>query len=129
MAQIAQISILDGQATPVVHVFKRMPSTQPNIVAFRDSTVGLVVAQRVTLTGNYRPSASNNDGAKRTWLIQVPEYDSETKKVISTARVKIEVLMPDTTSDGNKKFVAALLKNFSASTDVSNELVLDDPVI
>lgn len=129
MAQISQITVLDGAATPVAHVYKRMPSLQPNVVAFRDSTVGLVVAQRTTLTGTYRPAASNNDGAKRVWNISFPEYDLVTKKVIATGRIKIEELMPDTLTAATKANMAAFLKNFSATNEVLAELTNDDPII
>lgn len=129
MAQVSQIAVLDGAATPVSHVFKRMPSLLPNVVAFRDSTAGLIVAQRTTLTGSYRPAASNNDGAKRVWNVSFPEYDSVTKKVIATGRLKIEALTPDALTSATKANMAAFLKNFSGCAEVQGELTNDDPII
>lgn len=129
MAQIAQLSILDGQATPVAHIYKRMPSTSANIVAFRDSTAALATAARSVLTGVYRPSASNNDGAKRVWTVSFPEYDSVNKKVVASGRIKIEVLQNDLLSDSTKKNMAAFLKNFSSDAAILAEISADDPII
>lgn len=128
MSSVPSIVLADGQATPVSHTFNRVPSTQSNIIAFRDSTAGLVSAARASITGLFRPAASGNDGAKRVLNVVIPEYDSTLKTTICTARVKIEVLIPEAASDLTRKNVAAYLKNLSAAAVVQNELALDDPM-
>lgn len=128
MASITSIVLADGQATPVSHTFNRVPSTQSNIIAFRDATAGLVSAARASITGLFRPAASGNDGAKRVINVVVPEYDSTLKTIICTARVKIEILMPEAASDLTRKNVAAYLKNIAATAAVQNEVSLDDPM-
>lgn len=129
MAALPSIVLNDGQATPVAHTFNRLPSTNASVLPLRDSTATLVVAQKPGIVLTYRPSASNNDGAKRVATITIPEYDSVNKKVLATARVRIEMLLPDNLTAQTLKDVAAYVKNFTASAAFQAEIINSDPMV
>lgn len=129
MASLSSLVLNDGQATPVAHTFNRLPSTNASVLPLRDSTATLVVAQKPAVVMTYRPSAQNNDGAKRVITITVPEYDSVNKKVVSTARVRIEMLLPDSLTTQTLKDVAAYVKNFTAHAAFQSEIISSDPMV
>lgn len=129
MASLSSMTLNDGQATPVAHIFNRLPSTVASVLPLRDSTASLVVAQKPAIVMNYRPAAANNDGAKRVTTITVPEYDSVNKRVVCVARVKIETLLPDGCSAQTQKDVAAYLKNYAAYASVQAEIINSDPMV
>lgn len=129
MASLSSLVLNDGQATPVAHTFNRLPSTNASVLPLRDSTATLVVAQKPAVVMTYRPSAQNNDGAKRVITITVPEYDSVNKKVVSTARVRIEMLLPDSLTTQTLKDVAAYVKNLTAHAAFQSEIISSDPMV
>lgn len=127
MPVVSQIVINDGKATPVAHTFSRMPSTASNIVSFRDALFTLPPAARAIINGSYRPAASNNDGAKRIWTLQIPKWDPTLKKVVGTARVKIETLIPDVFEPADLADVQAFLTNFTNVAEVKSEIKDQNP--
>lgn len=129
MASLSSLVLNDGQATPVAHTFNRLPSTNASVLPLRDSTPTLVVAQKPGIVMTYRPSANNNDGAKRVITLTVPEYDSVTKKVLATARVRIEMLLPDNLTAQTLKDVAAFVKNLTAHASFQAEVISSDPMV
>lgn len=128
MPYVASFALLDGKATPVSHTFLRVPSLQPNVVAYRDGLTTVPVAGRMAFTGSFRPSAPGNDGAKRTWTANFPKYDAVTKKVIASGRIKIEILQPDLLEAADLADMQAWLTNFTNAADIKTEVKDQNPV-
>lgn len=129
MAVINEVTLADGQATPVNHIFKRVPSLASNIVAFREYSSSVVAAARATITGLFRPAATSNAGQRRKFNIQVPQYNATTKAIEGTVTIQVEILKPEIITRDTAKNAHSFMCNFLTSVPVYDEIVNDDPII
>ena len=88
MPNNAPITIKDGQATPVDHVFNPKGQTQNGSeYVFRDTKTGVVEFGQVQITLSRRPDSASSNTEKVEMKIQRPEVVTQTVNGVSSSAV------------------------------------------
>lgn len=129
MPAVSTITLADGQATPGYHDFVPF-SVSPQLTQWVNRE-GETSAGYAKLTASLQLAS----GAKKTnsvkYRLAVPklELDSNTNsyKVVSTARVSIDVVIPDNFTDAERLDLAAYQQNMLANVVFFNYVKDLDP--
>lgn len=112
MPAFATITLADGQSTPVNHVFTPV-SLKEGLAVYYDRSKS-VQAEQPYMTLKLNAGRSASAVSRQQSSVAVPLYDAVNGKVINTARVNIEVLIPGTTTQAQRDDIAAYCKNLTA---------------
>lgn len=128
MAQAAAITLADGQATPVNVTFNP-ESVTPDSSVFVDRSSGVAAFFR-RLTCKYSPATSNRKTVRTSYDVAVPvtaTVDGVTQ-VVRTLRAKVEIILPDGTTDAERKDLYAFTYNGLNNSLIRGNLRDHDPL-
>lgn len=111
MGQIASVSLLDGQNTPATVVFSPLP-TKDGIVTFVDRSGGITAGMTVLKVG-YSDASVQRPTVKTRYSVEYPVMGTVdgTLKVIRTLRANVEFVLPDESTDAERKNLYAFAYN------------------
>lgn len=126
MPAIGNVTINDGQATPLSHTFTAITpqsGTTPSLWA--DLSVA-VEEQRPTLSAVVRKASGNSKRSKAIQTIAVPLVRTDTSGIASVVdymSFRIEGTIPSIATDVEKKNALAYAKNFFSTTIISQAVI------
>lgn len=130
MPNNAPITIKDGQATPVDHVFNPKGQTQNgNEYVFRDTKSGVVEFGQIQITLSRRPDSSSSNTEKVELKIQRPEVVTQTVNGVSQSAVAYSDLftgsftVSKTSTAQNRTDLLAYAKNLLGTAFVTAMVV------
>lgn len=116
MAQAASIVINDGQATPVATTFAP-ESVTPALSSFADRASGIASAfRRIKVSNSFASSKSKVNRAKLSIEIPVTQAVNGITTVAYTLRANMDFILPDGSTDAQRKDLYAFAKNALANT-------------
>lgn len=134
MAQIAALTVNDGQATPVAHTFSvqkagNQPSANTTLSAWEDRSSGYVVGyNRISIMGRFPDK--HNRSTKTVIKITAPVMETVSNNTVSgiapaptvsyTPLATIEFVCPERSSLASRKDLLAYVRNFLGNAVVSN---------
>lgn len=128
MAQAAALSILDGQATPVAVVFTP-ESVTPALSSFADRSAGISLAyRRIKVSSSFANGKSRVNRNKLSVELPVTSLVNGITMVASTLRANIDVILPDSATDAQRKDLYAFTVNALANTLIRGALRDLDPL-
>lgn len=111
MAQAAALVINDGQATPVATTFAP-ESVTPGLSSFADRSTGISLAyRRIKMSTSFASGKSVNNRAKFSVEIPCIQVIGGVTSVAYTLRGFVELVLPDGSTDAQRKDLYAFLKN------------------
>lgn len=128
MAQAAAITLADGQATPVNITFNP-ESVTPDSSIFVDRSSGVAAFFR-RLTVRYSPASGTRKTVRTSYDVSVPVTATVdgVSTVVRTLRAKVDVILPDGSTDAERKDLYAFLKNGLANALIQGNLRDHDPL-
>lgn len=128
MAQAAAIVINDGAATPVATTFNP-ESVTPGLSSFADRVTGVAMAfRRMRISNSFASGKSVVNRSKLSIEIPVTSTVNGIATVAYTLRANLDVILPDGSTDAQRKDLYAFLKNALANTLVQGALRDLDPL-
>lgn len=128
MGQAANIVLSDGQATPVATTFTPEQVT-PTLSTFADRSSGVPLAFR-RLRATFSPATSQRPTHRASYEVVVPmtQTVNGVTSTVATMRAKLEVILPDASTDAQRKDLYAFMQNGLANTLVRGNLRDLDPL-
>lgn len=128
MAQAAAITLNDGQATPVAVTFNP-ESVTPALSSFADRSSGIAIGfRKVKVSNTFASGKSTVNRAKMTVEVPVLQTVDGVQVVAYTMRANLEFLLPDGSTDANRKDVYAFVLNALSNSLVRGALRDLDPL-
>lgn len=126
MPAIGNVTINDGQATPLAHTFTAItPQSGTTPSLWSDLSVA-VEEQRPTLSAVVRKASGNSKRSKAIQTIVVPLVRTDTNgnaSAVDYMSFRIEGTIPSIATDVEKKNAWAYAKNFFSTTIVSQAVI------
>lgn len=111
MAQATAISINDGAATPVAKTFNP-ESVTPALSVFADRTSGIAIAfPRLKVSNTFANGKSVVNRAKFQVELPVTTTLNGVTTTAYTLRANVDVILPDGSTDADRKHLFAFLTN------------------
>lgn len=130
MPQASNISIADGQATPVNHVFTVIkPQNDDSPSEFRDLS-RTTRDQQVQITELVTRAKGNSSRDKVKLQITIPILRTDTTgttRVVDWASLRCDYTIPQSCTDAEKADLFAFAKNLAAHTSVEAAVVTSLP--
>lgn len=126
MAVIATLALGDGQATPVNHNFTPV-GVKNGIAMWKDKASG-IPAKYPVLTYSLREPTKALPSHKLTTKITLPGVDALTNVKIREAFVNVDVVIPESCTDQERKDLAAFASNFVLSAVFQNGVKTNEAV-
>lgn len=128
MSAIASITINDGQATPVAHVFNPIQSGPPAIYA-RNGLAGVPVVGEEQIVLDLKMGARTSDAVNRVKMslrvpvLEVPDGGTPSgytapPKVAYFEQVNVEFILPNRSTAAQRKDLRVLLTNLLSNAQV-----------
>lgn len=128
MASAANITINDGQATPVAVTFAP-ESVTSDVASFVDRTAGVAIGfRRLTTSNRFARGASKVNRAKFAVEYPVTTTVNGITTVAYTLRANVDLILPDPATDAERKNLFAFLQNGLSNTLVRGALRDLDPI-
>lgn len=128
MAQASAITINDGQATPVAVTFNP-ESVTPALSLFADRTSGVAMSfRRLGISNKFAGGNSTVNRAKMTIEYPVTQTVSGVTTVAYTLRATVDCILPDASTDAERKNLYAFIKNGLAHALIQGALRDLDPL-
>lgn len=128
MAQAASITINDGQATPVAVTFAP-ESVTPQQSSFADRTGGVALGfRRLGISNTFASGKSTVNKAVFTTAIPVLQTVNGVTTLVRTLRAKTEYILPDGSTDAERKDLHAFHKNGMAHALIQGAMRDLDPL-
>lgn len=126
MAAIAPISIADGQATPVTHVFNPITTNPPVYRENGESSVPVIGEKEIQLSLKRANGSGSVNKARVTLRVPVLETTSGSTsggyapapKVAYFMQADLVLLLPDRTTSAQRKDIRTLVQNLLADAQV-----------
>jgi len=128
MAQIADITLVDALAANVVYS-PRKASPENSVLASRGYNVNVdTAATDMLLSVGVSPASAKRPTSriKASMAIPNPEYLVTDTAPLSTARVFLDVIVPDDFSQAARDMVNALLADFFSDAAVADAIKSDE---
>lgn len=128
MSQAAAITLNDGQATPVAVTFNP-ESVTPALSTFADRTSGIALGfRRLRFRNTFAKGNSSVNRAVFEVEYPVVATVNGVATLSYTLRGKVECILPDGTTDAERKNLFAFLKNGLANAAITGQLRDLDPM-
>jgi hypothetical protein len=128
MSQAAAIVLSDGQATPVAVTFSPEKVT-PEMSIFADRASGISLQFR-RLRASFSPATATRTTNRASFEVVIPVTSvvNGVTTVAFTMRGKLDMILPDGSSDQNRKDLYAFMKNGLANALLTGNLRDLDPL-
>lgn len=128
MASAATITINDGQATPVAVAFNPESVTSDQ-ATFADRTPGVSIGfRRISVRNKFAKGSSKVNRANYAVEYPVTTTVNGITTVAYTLRANVDVILPDASTDAERKNLYAFLQNGLANTLVRGAIRDYDPL-
>lgn len=129
MSQAAAITINDGQVAPAATTFNP-ESVTPGLSSFADRSSGIALAfRRLRISTSFaKGGKSVVNRAKLGIEIPVTQVVSGVTSVAYTLRANVDIILPDGSTDAQRKDLYAFLKNALAHALVQGAMRDLDPL-
>lgn len=128
MAQASAIVINDGQATPVATTFSP-ESVTPALSSFADRLSGIAMLfRKVSISTTFAKGKSTVNKARMDITIPVGVTVNGQQAVARILRAKVELILPDGSTDAERKDLYAFTRNALANTLVQGAMRDLDPL-
>lgn len=128
MAAATSIVLADGQTTPVNVTFA-VDNVAPGVAKFSDRSTGIAAFFR-RLTVAYSGASSQRKTARASYDVAMPVTASVNgvTMVVRTLRAKVEFIIPDESTDAERKDLHAFVANGLANSLIRGNLRDLDPI-
>lgn len=128
MAQAANLVIADGQATPVNQTFA-VESATPALTSFAERSSGISVGyRRIKVSNSFASGKNVVNKSKLTIEVPITQTVSGIVSVAYTLRANVELILPDPSTDAQRKDLYAFLKNGLANALIQGAMRDYDPL-
>lgn len=128
MPQASNLTIADGQATPVNRTFAVEQAT-PALASFADRSAGVAAGfYRIKLSNRFATTKSAVNRSKMTIECPILATANGVSTVDHTARATLEFILPDNSTDTERKNIYAFVKNALGNSAVQSALRDLDPM-
>jgi len=128
MATAASIVINDGQATPVAVTFGP-EAVAPALSSFSDKTAGVPLGyRRMKVSTTFASGKNVVNRGKLAIELPVVQTVNGIQSVAYTLRANVDVILPQASTDANRKDLYAFLKNALGHALVTGALRDLDPI-
>lgn len=128
MAQAAAVTINDGQATPVAVTFNP-ESVTSDVASFVDRASGVAVGfRRLTVSSKFAKGSSKVNRAKFAVEYPVTVTVNGIQTVAYTLRGTVDVILPDQSTDAERKNLFAFVTNGLSNTLIRGAVRDLDPL-
>lgn len=128
MAQAATITINDGAATPVAVNFAPESVTSDN-ASFVDRTAGVAIGfRRLNISDKFAKGSSRVNRGKYSIEYPVTTTVNGVTAVAYTLRATLDVILPDASTDAERKNLYAFIQNGLSNAIIRGALRDLDPV-
>lgn len=128
MPQAANLTIADGQTTPVNHIFAVEQAT-PALSSFADRSAGTAIGfRRIKLSSKFATSKSPVNRTRMTVECPVLSTVNGVSTLAYVARANLEFILPDATTDLDRKNIYAFVKNAIGNSSIQSALRDLDPM-
>lgn len=128
MAQASAITINDGQATPVATTFNPVAVT-PALSSFADRSAGIALGFRqLQVRNTFASGKSTVNRSRFDVAIPVTQTVNGVTTVAYTLRAKVEFILPDGSTDANRKDLYAFVSNGLTNTLIRGAMRDLDPL-